>query len=150
MQYIEFTWDSVEAAVARLVSRGDFDQVDLVVAIEHGGIIPAALIQRHCSKAMFTTIHYMMSRRDVFERLIGHKRIMFVDDINDTGNTFNQVSDLMGILFPKAEFPWFSCVSLIKRKQTKCAWASGGIVADHPDWEDKDDKREREERDRGV
>ncbi len=156
MQYIEFTWDSVDAAVSYLSSIKEWDEVDLVVGIEYGGIIPAALVHRFCPRAGFTTINPMMPPSEVHGRIIGHKRILLVDDINDSGDTFMTLAGMMGSLFGALNEPAFSCMSLIKRRQTRCQWAISGITVDHEDWfvfpwETKEGEKEKhEERDRGV
>ncbi len=134
MQFVELDWDTVEAAIKTLRHLGDFNEVNLVVGLEYGGIIPAALMHRFCHTASFTTIHPMMAGKEVFERILGHDHVLFVDDINDSGRTFKQVKKMMNLLFGATGTMQFACISLIKRKHTMADWATGGITVDHDDW----------------
>jgi len=96
-----YDWSSIEESVSHLKSLIDADEwiPDIIVGIANGGVIPATLLAKKFKIPVTTTI---VQLRDgdileidycVVEAAASGKKILFVDDINDTGATLNWIKD---------------------------------------------------------
>jgi uncharacterized protein len=93
------TWQQVEILVekvAHAIQRSD-KKYDQVLAITNGGIIPARLIARELNLNYIQFIPIRNKKLYVEEMLplLKGRRYLVVDDIYDTGYTFNRVSDMV-------------------------------------------------------
>jgi uncharacterized protein len=93
------TWQQVEILVekvAHAIQRSD-KKYDLLLAITNGGIIPARLIARELNLNHIQFIPIRNKKLYVEEMLplLKGTRYLVVDDIYDTGYTFNRVSDMV-------------------------------------------------------
>lgn len=93
------TWQQVEVLVdkvARAIQRSH-KKYDLVLAIANGGIIPGRLIARELNLNHIQFIPIRNKKLYVEEMLplLKGRRYLVVDDIYDTGYTFNRVSDMV-------------------------------------------------------
>jgi len=93
------TWQQVEILVekvAHAIQRSD-KKYDQVLAITNGGIIPARLIARELNLNYIQFIPIRNKKLYVEEMLplLKGRRYIVVDDIYDTGYTFNRVSDMV-------------------------------------------------------
>lgn len=86
------SWEQVEDSVDRIVKQLDFSPT-MIIAINRGGIIPAALIQRRFPKAKICvkspTQHISFLDGEALNTLL-------VDDIWDTGQTIETFWKLNG------------------------------------------------------
>lgn len=89
------TWQEIEVLVGKLVHtmRRSDRKYDVVLAVTNGGIIPARLIARELD---INHIQFILVRKkklyaeDMLPLLKGRKYLV-VDDMYDTGETFNKV-----------------------------------------------------------
>ena len=93
------TWQQVEILVekvAHAIQRSD-KKYDLLLAITNGGIIPGRLIARELNLNHIQFIPIRNKKLYVEEMLplLKGRRYLVVDDIYDTGYTFNRVSDMV-------------------------------------------------------
>jgi uncharacterized protein len=93
------TWQQVEILVekvAHAIQRSD-KKYDQVLAVTNGGIIPGRLIARELNLNHIQFIPIRNKKLYVEEMLplLKGRRYLVVDDIYDTGYTFNRVSDMV-------------------------------------------------------
>src|SRR3990167_4686644 len=83
------TINSVVTKARQLVSaNGRFEDIDFVVGMSRGGLIPAALIATEINKPLVAI--YINKKDEIFfdrEEWIVGKNILFVDDVCRTGST---------------------------------------------------------------
>ncbi len=108
------SWRSVERLVRLLAEqiRADGYRPDLVVAIARGGFVPARLLCDRLGVMALASIrveHYRGPRKIHRARLaqplnvaVRGKRVLVVDDLADTGDTFALAVDHIGALGAKA------------------------------------------------
>jgi hypoxanthine phosphoribosyltransferase len=94
MEYIHYTYNQIHSLTAKLYLDVMHNNIDYVVGINRGGLIPAVMLSHMLDKPL-ETINW--STRD-FKRqehnfsiardLVDGKNILLVDDINDSGQTF--------------------------------------------------------------
>jgi uncharacterized protein len=114
MNKIYYTWTDTERQVSEILRQITIDdwRPDYVVGLTRGGLVPANLISQYLGCRMETL---KVSLRDgaeqesnlwMAEDAFGHgmppKRILIVDDINDSGATLNWIrEDWQSSCFPK-------------------------------------------------
>ena len=84
--------------IARYISFNDrMKNIDLIVGVARGGLIPAVIIS-HLLNVPMRVIHYSskMGRGDDKNHdnnlpELSHHRILFIDDLIDTGNTMDEI-----------------------------------------------------------
>jgi hypoxanthine phosphoribosyltransferase len=98
-----YTWKQIEKMsvhLADLLESGR-NVPDYIIGVSRGGCIPATIISHKLNVPM---IPVQISTRDHVEQLIpdfavgnerDHYRFLVVDDINDTGHTFNKLSKIL-------------------------------------------------------
>jgi len=101
MKKVYYTWQQVQGAVLD-ISRQMFNHnwvPDYIVGITRGGLIPANLLSQYTGIKMHTL---NVSLRDgdggesnlwMAEDAFKNKKILIVDDINDTGTTINWIKE---------------------------------------------------------
>ena len=101
MKKVYYTWQQVQGAVLD-ISRQMFNHnwvPDYIVGITRGGLIPANLLSQYTGIKMHTL---NVSLRDgdggesnlwMAEDAFKNKKILIVDDINDTGATINWIKE---------------------------------------------------------
>ena len=89
------TWEEIEMLVERLIYtiQRPHRKYDVVLAITNGGIIPARLTARELDINHIQFIPIRNKKLYVEEMLPLHKgrKYLIVDDIYDTGDTYNKV-----------------------------------------------------------
>jgi len=98
---IHWSWTNIEVASIYIKSRLDFDgfKPDYIVGLTRGGLIPAVLLS-HMMGVKLQTLN--VSLRDSEEgpesnlwlpevATVENKKILIVDDINDSGATFEWI-----------------------------------------------------------
>lgn len=97
--FIPITWAQVEESIDTIAGRikRDLFQVDAIVAIGRGGMVPAVLLSHRLGNVRvfsFETIvnrHAASMAQYVFGDLLdAGQRVLIIDDINDSGHTFLQ------------------------------------------------------------
>ena len=98
------TWSDIESQVKVLVAkiRKNGFEFDTIATVSRGGLVPARLVADH-----FDIKKILVDKNKI------PPRTLFVDDIYDSGNTFNRVFPL--VLEPKS----FLYATLIARKGMK-------------------------------
>jgi hypoxanthine phosphoribosyltransferase len=88
-------------AVAASVAQGDW-QPDFVIGIGRGGLVPAVFISHQLNLPMLSVDHSSKVADfadellgKVARRSAGGERLLFVDDINDTGGTIAHIRALL-------------------------------------------------------
>ena len=99
-----FTWADIESQVKVLVAkiRKTGFEFDKIATVSRGGLVPARLVADH-----FNIKKILIDKNKI------PSRTLFVDDIYDSGDTFNKILPL--VLEPKN----FLYVTLIARKGMK-------------------------------
>ena len=106
---IKLTWDDVDFIanmVAESISKKNI-KFDTIVALGRGGLIPGAILSykldiKNLQNLGINTRHRMdqHSETSVYERPTITGNVLVVDDINDSGKTFEAVNSLI-----KSEYP---------------------------------------------
>ena len=95
---IYLDYDDVESMNMNLVHDVSKFKPDVIVGITRGGLLPALHLSHHLDRPLQTII---WQTRDVNkcehdkqlqEKIDTGSRVVFVDDINDTGRTFSEIS----------------------------------------------------------
>lgn len=101
MKKVYYNWQQVQGAVleiARQMSAHDW-KPDYIVGLTRGGLVPANLLSQYTGIPMHTL---NVSLRDgdggesnlwMAEDAFNYKKILIVDDINDTGSTINWIKE---------------------------------------------------------
>lgn len=104
MNVTYLTWDDIESLLSVVIDElesGSWDPT-VVVGITRGGLIPATMISHHLGIPMCSLD---VSFRDniepwggqttswIPEEIVNDHRILVMDDINDSGKTFNWIKD---------------------------------------------------------
>jgi hypoxanthine phosphoribosyltransferase len=116
MKKIYYTWQDVESQTQEILRQIQLDawQPDYVVGLTRGGLVPANLISQYLAVPMECL---KVSLRDdagqsesnlwMAEDAYNSKRILIVDDINDSGATLNWIKeDWQESCLPEAD-RWF-------------------------------------------
>jgi len=106
---IKLTWDDVDFIanmVAESISKKNI-KFDTIVALGRGGLIPGAILSykldiKNLQNLGINTRHRMdqQSETSVYQRPTITSNVLVVDDINDSGKTFEAVNSLI-----KSEYP---------------------------------------------
>ena len=100
MKKIYYTWQDVEQQTQEILRQIQLDswQPDYVVGLTRGGLVPANLISQYLEVPMETLKVSLRDDRNrpesnlwMAEDAFEGKRILVVDDINDTGATLNWI-----------------------------------------------------------
>ena len=153
MEKIKWDWEQVEAAINSLLKQATFEEVDFVVGIQDGGVIPAMMIKKKLKYADFTSTHPGYSHMEWLEELCDYNRILFVDDINDSGETCKRICRKMGQVFGAFDsYRVYQVVTLVKRKNSAFQGGLFGVEIDNDDWIQFpwEEDWERPEKDRWV
>ena len=136
MEKIKWDWDTVEAAIKAILDQATFDEVDIVVGIDYGGVIPAMLIKKKLEYADFTTIHPADNHIEWLQKLGDYDHMLFVDDINDSGATCSGIITKMDRVFGDnaGPYPVYQIVTLVRRYNTKNKMGLYGIEINEDDW----------------
>ncbi len=92
---------------------------DMIVGITRGGLVPALHLSHHLDRPMETLMWQTRDAEkqqycDVIQQAIDTgKIVVFVDDINDTGRTFSEISKEYHCERPNVHF-----ISLVKKTDT--------------------------------
>ena len=148
---VSWTWDTIEASLASLFRQGaSFEDVDVVVGIEDGGVIPAMLIHKKLKFSEFKTVHPGYGYMDWLNKLCDYDHILFVDDINDSGNTCRAICHMMGKVFGSLKsYPVFQIATLCRRYNSTFKTGITGVSVDNDvwikfPWEEEYEKPERD------
>lgn len=98
-----YSWNDYEVDMQSLKHRLDSDEYDVVVGIARGGLIPATELSHHLNLPLIPLIWQTRDGTPPEEipgdvaQAIFQKRVLLVDDICDSGETYAQVYDaIMG------------------------------------------------------
>ena len=126
---IKLSWDEILTFVENAGSHVDFAP-DVVMGLMKGGVIPGLLMSKFLD-CKFDIISIFDSPWLMFTKLIGYKNILFMDDINDSGETMSSIVDMM-----KNQPFEFGVGALIRRKSSIYHYGTYGVIVDHDDWFD--------------
>ena len=131
---IELSWNDVENYISILVQK--MKEVcplpDLIVGIQYGGVVPALLLSK-ALRIPLETMHMSIDDMSLFHKLLGYRNVLFMDDINDSGDTMHEIIDRMRDLWTPSNF-MYSSASLIKRKSSKYRFGKCAVEVDHQEW----------------
>ena len=85
----------IEALCELIADSSDRWLPDAIVAVVRGGLIPATHICHY-----FELPIYFINNDVLLDSLEDHRRILIVDEINDTGNSFQRIRDRIFSLPP--------------------------------------------------
>jgi hypothetical protein len=110
-----YTWSDVENQTQEILRQIALDpwRPDYVVGLTRGGLVPANLISQYlecpmeCLKVSLRDDatqpeHNLWMAEDAYEG----KKILIVDDINDSGATLNWIQSDWGDFHPSKKEPW--------------------------------------------
>ncbi|HEY7572769.1 MAG TPA: phosphoribosyltransferase family protein [Nitrososphaeraceae archaeon] len=93
------TWCEIEVLVEKLTRaiHRSGKKYDVILAITHGGIIPAKLVARELTinHLQFIPIRNKKLYMQEMPSLVEDRKYLIVDDIYDTGDTFAKVFDIV-------------------------------------------------------
>lgn len=96
-----YNWSDYEADIAKLESQLVADDYDLVIGIARGGLVPAVEISHHLSLPLVSLNWQTRDGKppavipiDVMMEIL-NKRVLFIDDICDSGETLKQIYDML-------------------------------------------------------
>ena len=110
MEKIAVSWHDVEGQCHSIIRDMHIDvwRPDYVIGITRGGLVPANLISQYLACPM-RTLHVSLrdggeceSRPDMVEDAVTGRRILIVDDINDSGATIDWIRRDWQLLEPDA------------------------------------------------
>ena len=93
---------------------------DIIVGITRGGLLPALHLSHALERPMMTIQWQTRDaskcehNKELQEMIDTRKTVVFVDDINDTGRTFSEISKAYHGERPRVHF-----VSLVKKTETR-------------------------------
>ena len=90
------TYSQIEEDVQRLLNTHSLDNIDFVVGISRGGLIPAMVISTKLVKPL--VVAYIDKWDNVYfdrDEWIFNRNVLVVDDIVRTGKTINKITRLM-------------------------------------------------------
>lgn len=101
MKKVYYNWKDIEAAVIKIGNqmRDDNWHPDYIVGLTRGGLSPAVLLSQytgvpmHTLKVSLRDEHNCESNLWMAEDAFNGKRILIVDDINDTGATLAWIKE---------------------------------------------------------
>ena len=102
MKKIYYTWQDVEGQTQEILRQIQRDawQPDYVVGLTRGGLVPANLISQYLEVPMHTLRVSLRDDNDqpesnlwMAEDAFEQKRILIIDDINDSGATLNWIRE---------------------------------------------------------
>jgi len=127
---IKLSWSDIEDYIGATLKELKHDP-ELILGIAQGGIIPGILMSRRL-RCKFDVVSVFDSPNELFSRLIGSNRILFVDDINDSGDTMSTIMDMMKY---QSHFNW-GVAALIRRRSSIYHYGAYGVQVDHDEWFD--------------
>lgn len=108
---------------------------DIIVGITRGGLLPALHLSHHLDVPM-RTIQWQTrdaarcEHNEEVQNFMDHDaKVAFVDDINDTGRTFLEISKRY-----HGERPNIMFTSLVKKTETNYTKASAALTVDDERW----------------
>jgi len=147
---VSWTWDNVEACISSLFRQGaSFEDVDAVVGIEDGGVIPAMLLHKKLKFSDFRSVHPGYGYMKWQEALCDYDKILFVDDINDSGHTCEAICMMMNKVFGENKSKIYQIATLCKRENSIFTKGISGVEVDNDlwikfPWEEEYEKPERD------
>jgi len=96
------SYNDIDVMCKHLRTHVETHRPDIIVGITRGGLLPALYLSHHLEVPLQTIV---WQTRDVQkcehnstlkESIKAGKRVVFVDDINDTGHTFSSISSAYG------------------------------------------------------
>jgi hypoxanthine phosphoribosyltransferase len=115
MKKVYYTWQDVERQTQEILRQLQRDawRPDYVIGLTRGGLVPANLISQYlevpmeCLKVSLRDNssepeHNLWMAQDAYEG----KRILIVDDINDSGATLNWIKSDWEDFHPSKKGPW--------------------------------------------
>lgn len=90
-------YDDVLTMCKHLTYNLETKHVDLVVGIKRGGLVPALHLSHDLERPLEVItwqtrdVNEQEVNNYVFEQIVNGKTVVFVDDINDTGRTINEL-----------------------------------------------------------
>ena len=118
------TWDEIQTAIENYDIIGKYGDVDVVVSIGAGGMIPGVIISKILDKPVVNigiktyntntseqTFTVTMYQKFDFKKSL-HKKVLIVDDINDTGFTLASINNhLMSGFHTEEDVKYFTVFS---------------------------------------
>ena len=95
---IYLDYDDIESMNQNLVHEVSRFKPDLIVGITRGGLLPALHLSHHLDRPLQTIVWQTRDTnkcehdKQLQEKIDTGSRVVFVDDINDTGRTFSEIS----------------------------------------------------------
>lgn len=105
---IHYTWKDIDAAVAKIIPTLKV-QPELIVGIARGGLVPAVMFSHSLNIPLevlyWSTRDFQQQRIDQLKMLAGlNKRILFVDDLVDSGKTLIQIKKAIEDNCPEMQY----------------------------------------------
>jgi hypoxanthine phosphoribosyltransferase len=100
---IYFNYEDVLTMCHDLAFQIETWKPDLLVGIKRGGVVPALHLSHHLDKPMEIITwqtrdnSHQEHNQNLIEQILDGKRVVFVDDINDSGVTITEISHVYNV-----------------------------------------------------
>lgn len=121
---LSINWEQIHADAKALASKIN-TEFDLLIALQRGGTIPCTILSHILDKPMISIgvssydgtkkTSFITQYQDCFDNRYISKRVIFVDDLSDTGDTFKYVLSTYDRFFKEMK-----TASLYTKFGTKC------------------------------
>lgn len=132
------SWDDIDSMLEKIEYDLRNFEVDLVVGVARGGVVPALSLS-HGLEVPMEVIKWQTRDGSVQEHnevvkqaILDGKNVVFVDDINDSGKTLNQLIHAYG--YDLVENPNFMSAVLVEKVMSKERALVTGLRVDTHDW----------------
>lgn len=94
-----YTWEQVRTATSSIIQKMALDKYtpDCVVGILRGGLIPAVMVSHYFNIPMKAVTIQLRDGKEIdvsqLSSIVYYDKVLYIDDINDTGETFKYISD---------------------------------------------------------
>lgn len=97
---IYFDYDDILSMCKDLVFQLETWKPDVIVGIKRGGVVPALHLSHDLEKPMEIVTwqtrdkHHQEHNKDLIKRIADGEKVVFVDDINDSGRTIKELEEI--------------------------------------------------------
>ena len=135
---ITLDYDDILTMVKHLAYHLETRHVDLIVGIKRGGIVPALHLSHELERPMEVITWQTRDgqcqehNKEIKDSILDGKHVVFVDDINDTGTTVEQLRTAYG--YDICENPNITFATLVEKVDSRTRVDVTALRLDDPRW----------------